>query len=172
MGPVSAEIEIDAPRAEVSRVLSDLARRPSFTDHFMSDFHLTRVDSSGVGAGARFRFAVPLRGMWMDGVIVESEQPRRLVERGCGGPVNRIQSIVVWELEQGPGSLTTVHVCHRLESSRPVDGVVDALTGASLWYERGWRKALHRLRDQLESGATPPRRAAVAGASAHMSVLP
>lgn len=172
MGPVSAEIEVDAPRAEVSRALNDLARRPSFTDHFMSDFHLTRIDSCGVGAGARFRFAVPFRGMWMDGVIVESEQPSRLVERGRGGPVNRIRSVVVWELEQGPGSLTTVHVCHRLESSHPADRVMDALTGASLRYRRGWRKALHRLRDQLESGAPPPQRVGVAGASAHMSVVP
>lgn len=172
MGPVSAKIEVDAPRAEVSQALDDLARRPSFTDHFMSDFHLTRIDSCGVGAGARFRFAVPFRGMWMDGVIVESEPPCRLVERGHGGPVNRIRSVVVWELEQGPGSLTTVHVCHRLESSHPADRVMDALTGASFWYRRGWRKALHRLRDQLESGATPPRRVAVAGASAHMSVVP
>ena len=55
MGPVSAEIEIDVPRERVFAALADLAARPSFTDHFLSGFHLTRIDSAGVGAGARFR---------------------------------------------------------------------------------------------------------------------
>jgi uncharacterized protein YndB with AHSA1/START domain len=172
MGPVSAEIQIDVPRARVFEMISDLSLRPSFTDHFISDFHLTRIDPVGTGAGARFRFAIPLRAMWMDGAIVGLEEPRRVVERGCGGPINRIRSTTVWELEQGPGSLTTVHVCHRFESSHPLDVVVDALTGSSFWYGRAWRKALHRLREQLESGASPPAPAAVAGGSAHMSVVP
>ena len=28
-----------------------MACRPAFTDHFLTDFHLTRLESSGVGAG-------------------------------------------------------------------------------------------------------------------------
>ena len=51
MGPVSAEIEIDVPRERVFAALADLAARPSFTDHFLTGFHLTRIDPAGVGAG-------------------------------------------------------------------------------------------------------------------------
>ena len=64
MGPVSAEVEIDVPRQQAFEAIADLALRPAFTDHFLSDFHLTRIESAGVGAGARFRFAVRPRAVW------------------------------------------------------------------------------------------------------------
>ena len=57
MGPVSAEIEIDVPRERAFEAIADLAAA-LFTDHFLSDFHLTRIESTGVGAGARFRVRV------------------------------------------------------------------------------------------------------------------
>ncbi len=63
MGPVSAEIEIDVPRERVFAAIADLARRPSFTDHFLDGFHLTRIESSGVGAGARFRLGCAALGL-------------------------------------------------------------------------------------------------------------
>ena len=66
MGPVSAEIEVDVPRAEAFEAIADLARRPSFTDNFLTGFHLTRIESSGVGAGARFRAGPRRRSVWMD----------------------------------------------------------------------------------------------------------
>ena len=55
MGPIHAEVEIDAPRERVFALVGDLSLRPSFTDHFLTGFHLTRLESRGVGAGARFR---------------------------------------------------------------------------------------------------------------------
>src|SRR6187551_2927724 len=75
MGPVSAEIEIDASREQVFAALTDLAGRPSFTDHFLEGFHLTRIDSRGVGAGARFQVQGPLRKVWMDTAIVSLDPP-------------------------------------------------------------------------------------------------
>ena len=57
MGPVSAEIEIDVPRAEAFAAIADLARRPSFTDHFLTGFHLTRIES----VGRRRRRPLPAR---------------------------------------------------------------------------------------------------------------
>ena len=71
MGPVSAEIEIDVPRQRAFEAIADLSLRPAFTDHFLTDFHLTRIEPTGVGAGARFRIAVRPRRIWMDTTIVE-----------------------------------------------------------------------------------------------------
>lgn len=149
MGPVSAEIEIDAPRQGVFEVLADLSRRPSFTDHFLAGFHLTRLDPIGVGAGARFRIASPLRSVWTDSAIAELEPPYRLVERGRCGRANRIPSTIAWELTEA-GALTRVRVSHWTEPANPFDRAVEILAANSLWEQRGWREALRRLRDELE----------------------
>lgn len=172
MGPVSAEIEIDAPRERVFAVLADLALRPSFTDHFLSGFHLTRIDSSGPGAGARFCMASPLRKVWMDTAIVEFDPPHKIVEKGSGGRGNRIPVTVVWELTEGSGSLTKVGVSHWTAPSNPVDRALETLSGNSHSAERGWREALRRLRDLLESGAGAPAPVGVAGGNAHATGIP
>jgi uncharacterized protein YndB with AHSA1/START domain len=172
MGPVSAEVEIDVPRWRAFEAISDLALRPSFTDHFLADFHLTRIESTGVGAGARFRFAVWPRQVWMDTTIAESEAPHRLLEHGRGGRVNRIPSTTLWELTEGPGSLTTVRVSYWTEPSNPVDRGLELLSGASIPYERRWREALRRLREQLESGQLGIDRMAVAGGNPHATGIP
>jgi len=172
MGPVSAEIEIDAPRERVFEVIADLARRPSFTDHFLDDFHLTRIESRGIGAGARFRVASPLRKVWMDTAIDELEAPHKLVERGRGGRGNRIPTTTVWELTEGAGSLTRVRVSHWTEPSNPLDRALEVLAGNSASALRGWRTALHRLRGQLESGEAAPAPVAVAGGNPHATGIP
>jgi uncharacterized protein YndB with AHSA1/START domain len=165
MGPVGAEVEIDLPRSRVFEAISDLSLRPSFTDHFISDFRLTRIEPAGLGAGARFRFTPRPRRFWMDTTIVEVEAPHRVVERGRGGRANRIPSTTVWELLEGAGSRTKVRVSFRTEPSNPLDRLVEALTATSLTQERGWREALGRLRDQLESGDVEEARVTVAGGS-------
>lgn len=171
MGPVSAEVEIDAPREQVYAALVDLAVRPSFTDHFQSDFHLTRVDPVGVGAGARYRVKGPLRKIWMDSAIAVVEEPYRIVEEGRAGRANRIPNHVVWELKEGPGQLTTVRIAHWTEPS-PVDRVLEVASGGSFWLERGWREALRRLRDQLESDRPVAERVAVAGGNRYATGIP
>lgn len=172
MGPVSAEIEIDVPRERAFEAISDLALRPAFTDHFLADFHLTRIESTGIGAGARFRFAVWPRAVWMDTTIAEAEEPHRLVEHGRGGRLNRIPSTTVWELTEGPGSLTKVRVSYWTEPSNPVDRALELLSGASIPYERRWREALRRLRELLESGGLAAGRVAVAGGNPHATGIP
>jgi uncharacterized protein YndB with AHSA1/START domain len=171
MGPISAEIEIDVPREQVFGFLSDLGNRPSFTDHFLSDFHLTRLESSGVGAGARFRVEQPLRSVWMDTTISELEAPYLIRERGSGGRVNRIRTHTAWELTEGPGSLTTVRVAHWTEPG-PVDRGLELASGASFWQQRGWREAMRRLRDLLESETPRPARLAVAGGNRYATGVP
>jgi uncharacterized protein YndB with AHSA1/START domain len=171
MGPVSAEVEIDVPRERAFEFVADLANRPSFTDHFVSGFHLTRIESTGVGAGARFRFDVPLHRVWADTTIVELNAPHRIVEQGRGGRSNRVPTTTLWELTEGPGSLTRVRVSHWTEP-RLLDRPGEVLTMASPRYERGWREAMRRLRDLLEAGGPEAARATVAGGNRYATGIP
>ena len=67
MDPVELTITIDRPREEVFEYLADIANHAEFTDHFLVDWHLTRIDSVGRGAGARFRVKAPRnRFSWGD----------------------------------------------------------------------------------------------------------
>lgn len=171
MGPVGAELEVDAPRERVFALIADLARRPSFTDHLASDLHLTRIDSTGVGAGARFRLRLAPR-RWMDTAIAVAEPPHRVVEHGRGGRGNRIPSTTVWEVLGGSGSLTLVRVTHWTETSNPLDRALDVLTMAATRQERAWRRALQRLRELLESSEPAPPPLAVAGGNPHATGIP
>lgn len=172
MGPVSAEVEIDVPRERAFEAIADMARRPTFTDHFLTGFRLTRIESSGVGAGGRFRIAVRPRRVWADTAITEAEAPHRVVERGFGGRANRIPSTTLWELTEGPGALTRVRVSYWTEPSNPVDRALELLSAASIFYERRWREALRRLREQLEAEAVAAGAIGVGGGNAHATGIP
>jgi uncharacterized protein YndB with AHSA1/START domain len=159
MGPISVEKPIDAPRERVFEFLCDLANRPAFTDHFVRDFRLQRLESSGVGAAARFRIAEP--GLWMETVIEEVSPPHRILERGRGGRFDRIPILTSWELlESGPRGCE-VTVTFQTEPSHPLDRLRERF-GAERFYRRQWSIALSRLKELLESGR-PPTRVVVAG---------
>lgn len=163
MGPVSATISIDAPRERIFALLADLANRPAFTDHFCEDFHLQRVDSSGVGAAARFRCPAPRFEIWMETVIDRLDAPHRILERGKGSRADRMGIGTAWELVESAARTTEVTVTFWAEPTHPVD-MLKARLGAARWYRRQWRRALKRLRKLAESGEAPePLR--VAGAS-------
>lgn len=158
MGPVSAKVAIDVPREEVFELLLDLSARPAFTDHFMEDFHLLRVEPVGVGAGARFRLG---DAGWVDSVIEEADAPHRLVERGRGGYLNRIPNVTEWLLsDDGPGRCE-VRMTIWTKPERIADKLRD-LKASDRRLEKGLKRALERLREVAESGETP-QRIAVAG---------
>ncbi len=165
MGPVSAKTSIDVPRERVYEILSDLSNRGSFTDHFIDELRLQRIDPVGVGAALRFRVAD--RGFWMETVIAESDPPFRLVERGRGGRLDRVPVATIWELVEGPGpSGCEVTVTFVTEPRTLADKVLDSLRnlrGTERWYRRQWRRALARLKQLAESGEEPER-VVVAGA--------
>jgi uncharacterized protein YndB with AHSA1/START domain len=171
MGPISAEIEVDVPRERAFAALADLAARPSFTDHFLTDFHLTRIESTGVGAGARFRAKGPLRSVWMDTTVVATEEPFRIVEEGRGGRANRIPVHTVWELTEPAGGLTAVRVSHWTEPG-PIDRGLELLSAGSIFQARGWREALRRLREDLEADRPAAERIAVAGGNRYATGIP
>jgi uncharacterized protein YndB with AHSA1/START domain len=172
MGPISAEVEIDVPRERAYALIGDLSARASFTDHFLTGYRLTRLEPTGVGAGARFRVKAPLRSVWMDTAIVELDEPHRIVEQGAGGRSNRIPTHTVWELTGGGGSRTKVRVVFWTTPTNPLDRAVEILSGGSFWQRRGWERALRRLRDQLDSERPVAERALVAGGNRHATGVP
>jgi hypothetical protein len=85
---------IDVPRERAFAFLADLANRPAFMSRFISDFNLMRLDSSGVGAAARFR--IRERGLWMETEIEEIEAPFRIIEGGRGSRLGRMPESHRW----------------------------------------------------------------------------
>lgn len=160
MGPVSVTNAIDAPRERVFDFLSDLANRPSFTDHFLRDFHLERFESAGVGASIRMRLS--RAQLWMESMIVETDPPYRIIEQGKGGRLDRIPILTGWEIVEGAaGSTSVVTVRFATEPTDPVDRMREMRFGER-FYRRRWSEGLSRLKDIIESGR-PPDRLGVAG---------
>jgi len=172
MGPISAEVEVDAPREAAFELISDLARRPTYTDHFLTGFRLTRIEARGVGAGARFRVKAPLRSPWEDTTIVELEPPFKIVERGAGGRSNRIPTHTVWEIEPGQAGMMLLRVTHWTTPKEPVDKLVEALSFGAHFQQKGWKKAINRLRDILEAEGPGGERIAVAGGNRYATGIP
>ncbi len=161
MDPVSSTVLIDRPAEEVFAFLEDVANHAVFTDHYLKDFRLTREDTFGVGAGARFYVDAPFnRFSWADVTIIESVPPKRIVQRGRMGKFNRIRLLSSYELEPSGGS-TQVTLTTETERPRlPSDRIMEALGRG--WLERKQRKALKRLRDVLERGEGGGQRATIA----------
>lgn len=163
MGPISLTTTIDAPRERVFDLIVDLARRPAWTDHFLSDYRLERIPPVGQGAAARFRIDAPGGITYMEAVITETERPYRVVESGRGGRLDRIPCRALWELREDPGGVTTLVFTFWTEPATIVDRLRELGRGG--WWRRRWKRALRRLSELIESGAeaaTP--RAEVAGA--------
>jgi uncharacterized protein YndB with AHSA1/START domain len=162
MDPVSVSIIIDRPREEVFEYLADIANHRQFTDHFLEDWHLTREDPYGQGAGARFRVKVPLtRFSWADATFVDVEPPWRIVEAGRAGKYNRVRTLTTYTLDPGPGGTTRVELVTETEPATLSDRLGEML-GARSWFRRKNAKALRRLRTILEEGRGAGPRATVA----------
>ena len=164
MDPIELAITIDRPREEVFDYLADIANHLEFSDHYMKDFRLTRLDSYGRGAGARFRLDAPLHDLWADMTFVEVEPPYRIVAYGRGGKFNRIKTTTIFTLDEaGGGESTEVEVMTESEPPLPTDKLLEKVSGYRGWTRRNLRKALRRLQAILEENEDRGARATVAG---------
>ena len=164
MDPVTATTTIGRPREEVFDYLVNIANHPEFSDHYLKDFRLTRLDPVGQGAGARFRLDAPLnRFAWADMSFVEIQRPHRIVALGRGGKFNRIKTTTIWTLDPAPGGGTHVEVMTESEPALITDRVVEALTGYRGWMKRKLRASLRRLQAILEENEDRGASATVAG---------
>src|SRR5215471_6840153 len=162
MHAFSVDVTIDKPREEIYRYLLDIANHAEFTDHYLVDWHLTRENPVGVGAGARFRAKAPLhRFSWGDVTITKAESPRRIVEQGRGGKFNRIRTLGVYELEPTGGGTKVTYTFQNVAKT-PTDRVMQSF-GAKSWLKRKNAKALRRLKSILEEDLDRGTRPTIAG---------
>jgi uncharacterized protein YndB with AHSA1/START domain len=160
---VSVSIVVSAPRERVFDYLQDIANHPEFTDHYLVDWHLTRIDSVGRGAGARFRVKAPgNRFSWGDVTFTEVERPHRIVEVGRTGKNNRIRTLGVYDLAPAASGATRVRFTLETIPVTLSDRLIEGL-GARSWLRRKNERALHRLRAIFEREQGRGRRVTVAG---------
>jgi uncharacterized protein YndB with AHSA1/START domain len=161
--PVTVEVTIARPREEVFEYLADIANHAEFCDHYLKNWRLTREDSYGEGAGARFKVDVPFgRFAWADSTFVEVDAPRRIVERGRAGKYNRVLTRGVYELDEVSGGNTRVRFTMETKPKLLSDRFMESL-GARGWFKRKNAKAMRRLRSILEEGLDRGQRVTVAG---------
>ena len=162
MDPISVEVVIARPREEVFEYLADIANHAEFTDHYLVDWRLTREDSYGVGAGARYKVrARGKRYTWADSTITELTAPRLIVERGRTGKFNRNLTRGVYELDEASGGTTRVTFTLETKPKLLSDRIQEI--GSRGWLKRKNKKALRRLRSILEEGLDRGTRPSVAG---------
>lgn len=161
MDPITVATNIDLPREQVFEYLADIANHAEFTDHYLVDWHLTRENSYGLGAGARFRVKAPFnRFAWADVSLVDVQPPYRLIERGRGGKFNRIKLVGTYELFDSHGA-TRVEYSFETDARLPSDRLPEILGGRS-WTKRKARRAMRRLRAILEEDRDRGRRPTIA----------
>ncbi len=168
MGPVTVSTVISAPPEEVFDYLQDIANHPEFTDHYLLDWHLTRIDSVGRGAGARFRVEAPAnRFSWAEVTFAEVERPHLLVEKGRAGKSNRIRTWRPTSSLPSAGERRRASASRCRPCRRPSRIASWRASGCADWLRRKNQRALRRLRAILEEGAAPgaPARRSVDGAS-------
>jgi uncharacterized protein YndB with AHSA1/START domain len=165
VNPITLTLSVARPREEVFAYLSDIANHPQFSDHYLTEWRLTRLNSVGLGAGARFRIEAPfMRYAWADITFVEVQAPYRIVGEGFGGKNNRVKLRAEWQLLQGPGQTTRLSFTVETEPASLSDRFAQSL-GRRRWARRKGAKALARLRTILEENRQAGQRATVGGMS-------
>lgn len=164
MDPVTLSTTIARPREEVFEYLADVANHAEFTDHCLVDWHLTREDSYGRGAGGRFRTKSRFdRFSYGDVTLAEVQPPARILATGRGGRYNRIRTRSEWTLESDGDGGTRVEFSTESTPATFADRQLEKLLRVRASTTRCHRRALERLRAILEAGEQRGTRASVSG---------
>jgi len=164
MEPITLSTTIARPREEIFEYLADVANHPEFTDHFLVDWHLTREESYGQGAGARFRVKTRVdRFAYGDITLAQVQPPELIVATGRGGRFNRIRSRSTWRLTSEDDASTRVEFCTESEPVMSSDRLMEKLLRTHSAATRHHKRALQRLRKILEAGEQRGTRATLSG---------
>ena len=163
MRPVRAKITIDRPIDEVYDYLLDIGSRPEFAPTLFLDFRLTRVESYGRGAGARYRLHRKIRDRFAGTTITEAVPFNRILEEGSTGRGGRVPLAIEYLLDEQANGATKVEIAFE---THPLN-LADQLRAFGLRRHVKSRlpRSLKRLRDILEGSPTASKgdRASVGG---------
>ena len=148
MREVTVSAIISAPREDVFDFVCDLAARPSYTDHYMDDYRLARVQPVGVGAAARFKLDAPLANEYAELTITKADRPRQIIEEIRVGRRGRNRSVAVYDFTRESANVTRVELTTFSEPATMIDRFKEI--GAAGWVRRKTRKSLDRLRMVFE----------------------
>ena len=138
--------------------VADLAGRPAYTDHFLDDYRLARVNPVGEGAAARFRLKAPMASR-VRRARDRARRPAAADRRGAARGPPRAQPLGRRLRLHAGGSRPHARGAHHLQrAGHAVDRFREI--GAAWWMRRQTKKALERLRAIFEE---PRTRAAQAG---------
>ncbi len=164
MEPVTLTTTIAKSREEVFDYLADVANHQEFTDHCLVDWHLTREDSYGVGAGARFRVKSRFdRFSYGDLTLAEVRAPELIVGTGRAGRFNRVHTRTEWRLQDAGGGRTNVTFVMQTEPATQSDRLMEKFLRVPATTTKCHRRALERLRSILEAGEQRGHRTTLSG---------
>jgi uncharacterized protein YndB with AHSA1/START domain len=147
--PFTVTTTINRPRDQIYEYLADIANHAEFSDHYLVDWHLTRTNSYGTGAGASFRSKMPRnRFAWGDMVIADLQPPFRILEHGRGGKYNRVRMLSTYTLQPASGG-TRVQYTYETQPDQLSDKLIEMMGGRS-WQKRKATRAMRRMRAILE----------------------
>ncbi len=141
MKPITAEITVDRPRAELYELIEDLRNHEAWTDHML-------VDWSGTAERVRVRSALPGPADWLDIQATSVTPPSETVERTTGARGKRVSYGTYRLRETGPSS-TRVEFELRIETMPRRERLLAPLLRPYL--QRVNDKAMRRLKEHAES---------------------
>ena len=146
MKPIEESTVIRRSIEDVFDYLDVLANHESFNDHYLVDWEL-RGPATGVGAAVHMRAKAPGGSECVELTVVEAERPVRSVEEtvGVGG---RRRTRGTYTLAARDAETTDVRFTLTPVETPPLERLLWPLSQA--WLGRQLRRALERLRDQLE----------------------
>jgi hypothetical protein len=144
-----ATTTIDRPPDEVFDYLLDIGSRTEFAPELFREFHLTRVEPKGIGAGARYRLHRKLRDRRAGSTITEATPGQRILEEGSTGRGGRVGLAAEYLLEEQPGGATKVTWIIETYPMNPADRLREF--GERRQIKRRMKRGARRLRDILES---------------------
>jgi uncharacterized protein YndB with AHSA1/START domain len=148
MREVTVSKIISADREAIFDLVSDLASRPAYADHYMRDYRLARVNPVGEGAAARFQVKKPFAKEYAELQLSEVDRPRRIVETIALGRRGRNRFLAVYDFSKEAAGVTRVELTTYGEPATFSDRL----------------KQIERLRMIFEEpGKAPLKRATIAG---------
>jgi uncharacterized protein YndB with AHSA1/START domain len=106
MEPVAVSTTVSKPREEVFEFLDVLANHEGFMDHLFVDWSFSGP-ARGLGAKARARVSAPGSREWAEFEVVETERPRRIVEKAVSASGKR-ETRGTYRLADLPGGGTEI----------------------------------------------------------------